>query len=230
MRCWKRCAPRSGPDAAFGAQYHRRRFLIGEYAVPRRDPRVDAYIANAADFARPILEHLRDIVHRTCPDVEETLKWRMPTFMHHGMLCGMGAFKQHCTFGFWKHKLVVGDDKDESAMGQFGSITRVSELPAQKVLAGFIRKAMQLNESGVKVPRARAVPRPAPKAPADFAAALKKNKKAAVAYAAFSPSCKREYVEWINEAKREETRAKRLATAIEWISQGKQRNWKYMNC
>ena len=195
-----------------------------------RDPRVDAYIANAAAFARPVLEHLRGIVHRACPDVEETLKWRMPTFMHHGMLCGMAAFKQHCTFGFWKHKLVVGDARDESAMGQFGCITSVKDLPAPKVLAGYIRKAMLLNEAGVKAPRKRAAPRPAPRAPTDFAAALKKNGKAAAVYAAFSPSAKREYVEWISEAKRADTRAKRLATAIEWIAQGKQRNWKYMNC
>lgn len=198
--------------------------------MPSRDPRVDDYIANAADFAKPILEHLRGIVHRTCPDVEETLKWRMPTFMHHGMLCGMAAFKQHCTFGFWKHKLVVGGDQDESAMGQFGCLKSVKDLPAPKVLAGYVRKAMQLNESGAKVPRARTAPRPAPKAPDDLAAALKKNRKAAAVYAAFSASAKREYVEWISEAKRDETRAKRLATAIEWIAQGKQRNWKYMNC
>ena len=198
--------------------------------MPSRDPRVDAYIDAAADFAKPILEHLRTLVHRACPQAEETLKWGMPTFMYHGILCGMGAFKQHCVFGFWKHKLVVGVERDDTAMGQFGCITSVKDLPSAKLLSGYIKKAMQLNEQGVTVPRARKTPRPAPKVPDDLAAALQKNKKAASVYAAFSPSAQREYVEWITEAKRDETRAKRLATAVQWIAEGKQRNWKYMNC
>jgi len=198
--------------------------------VSKHDPRVDAYIDDAADFAQPILKHLRALVHRHCPQAEETLKWRMPTFMYHGMLCGMAAFKQHCAFGFWKHKLVVGVERDDSAMGQFGCVKSVKDLPSPKLLACYIKKAMQLNEEGVSVPRARARPRPAPKAPDDLAAALKRNRKAAAVYAAFSPSAQREYVDWISEAKRDETRAKRLATAVEWIAEGKQRNWKYMNC
>ena len=198
--------------------------------MSKRDPRVDVYIDDAAEFAQPILRHIRELVHRHCPDTEETLKWRMPTFMYHGMLCGMAAFKQHCAFGFWKHKLVVGVERDDSAMGQFGCVKSIKDLPSPKQLAGYIKKAMQLNEEGVTVPRARSKPRAAPKAPDDLAAALKKNKKAAAVYAAFSPSAQREYVDWISEAKREDTRAKRLATAIEWIAEGKQRNWKYMNC
>ena len=198
--------------------------------MSKRDPRVDAYIDDAAEFAQPILKHIRELVHRHCPQAEETLKWRMPTFMYQGMLCGMAAFKQHCAFGFWKHKLVVGVERDDSAMGQFGCVKSVKDLPSPKLLAGYIKKAMQLNEQGVAVPRARSKQRPAPKAPDDLAAALKKNRKAAVVYAAFSPSAQREYVDWISEAKREETRAKRLATAVEWIAEGKQRNWKYMNC
>jgi uncharacterized protein YdeI (YjbR/CyaY-like superfamily) len=201
-------------------------------AVSTRDPRVDAYIANSAEFAQPILVHLRDVVHKACPQVEETLKWRMPTFMYHGMLCGMAAFKQHCTFGFWKHELVVGKQKagDRQAMGQFGCITRLADLPSRKMLAGYIKKAMQLNEDGVKAPRATPKHKPAPRVPDDLAAALKKNRKAAATFAAFSPSNQREYVEWVSEAKREETRSKRLATAIEWLAEGKPRNWKYMNC
>jgi uncharacterized protein YdeI (YjbR/CyaY-like superfamily) len=198
--------------------------------VATRDPRVDAYIAKSADFAKPILEHVRALVHKHCPDVEETMKWRTPTFMHHGMLCGVAAFKQHCTLGFWKHKLVVGHERDDDAMGQFGRVTSVGDLPPPKILAGYIKKAMQLNEEGVSIPRARAKPRPAPGAPEDLAAALKKNKKARAVFEAFSPSAKREYVEWITEAKREDTRAKRVATAVEWMAEGKQRNWKYMNC
>jgi uncharacterized protein YdeI (YjbR/CyaY-like superfamily) len=187
-------------------------------------------MAKSADFAKPIIDHLRELVHATCPPVEETIKWGMPTFMYHGMLCGIGAFKQHCTFGFWKHRLVVGTGRYDDAMGQFGCITKVGDLPPKRELAALIRKAMQLNEEGVKVPKTRARPRPAPKAPADLAAALKKNAKAAATYTAFSPTNKRDYVEWITEAKREETRSKRVAQAVEWIAEGKPRNWKYMNC
>jgi uncharacterized protein YdeI (YjbR/CyaY-like superfamily) len=198
-----------------------------------RDPRVDAYIDHAADFARPILMHIRETVHRNCPQVEETLKWRMPTFMYHGMLCGMAAFKQHCSFGFWKHALVVGADGGPEGgadgMGQFGKITKVSELPPPRALAGYIRKAMQLNEQGVTAPRATAKRRTLA-VPDDLTIALKNNRKAAATFEAFSPTNKRDYVEWIVEAKREETRSKRLAQAIEWMAEGKPRNWKYMNC
>ena len=200
--------------------------------MPARDPRVDAYIASSAEFSRPILEHVRDVVHRACPQVEETLKWRMPTFMHHGMLCGMAAFKQHCMFGFWKHELVVGTEQagDEQAMGQFGRVMRVADLPSTKMLTGYIKKAMQLNKEGVKAPRATPKRKPAPRVPDDLGAAFKKNRKAAATFAAFSPSNQREYIEWLIEAKREETRTKRLATAIKWLAEGKVRNWKYLHC
>ncbi|HXR63679.1 MAG TPA: YdeI/OmpD-associated family protein [Rudaea sp.] len=196
-----------------------------------RDPRVDAYIANAPDFAKPILVHLRELVHRNCPQVEETLKWRMPTFMHHGMLAGMAAFRQHCSFGFWKHELVVGKELAGSpqGMGQFGKVTKISELPSASALAAYIKRAMKLNEEGVKAPRATPKKR-ALTMPPDLAAALKKNRRAAAAFAAFSPSNQREYIEWLVEAKRDETRARRLSQAIEWIAEGKPRNWKYMNC
>lgn len=200
-----------------------------------RDPRIDAYIARAPEFARPILTHLRAVVNAACPDADETLKWSMPCWTYAGaILCNMAAFRQHATFGFWKGSLILpadGSDR-ESAMGQFGKITKVSELPSKKILTGYVRQAMKLNEDGVKVPeRVRAAtPRPAPETPGDLAAALKANKAATAAWDAFSPSCKREYVEWITEAKREQTRQKRLVQAIEWIAEGKQRNWKYQNC
>jgi uncharacterized protein YdeI (YjbR/CyaY-like superfamily) len=198
----------------------------------KRDSRVDAYIAKSADFAKPILTHLRDIVHAACPPVEETMKWSFPHFMYHGMLCGMAAFKQHCTFGFWKGELVVGraSAADERAMGQFGRITSVTGLPSPKTLTAYIRKAAALNEGGVKVARARPKARPEAAIPDDLSAALKRSRKAATAFAAFSPSQRREYVEWIVEAKREETRTKRLAQAVEWIGAGKTRNWKYEKC
>jgi len=197
--------------------------------MSKTDPRVDAYIAAAPDFAKPILAHLRAVVHRACPEVEETLKWRMPTFTYHGLLCGMAAFKQHVSFGFWKHALVMGEGVERVGMGSFGKVTNIAELPAKSELSAYIKKAMQLNESGVKaprVPRKRAVL----PVPAELTAALKTNRKAAATFAAFSPSCQREYIEWITEAKREETRSKRLAQAVDWMAEGKVRNWKYLNC
>jgi len=200
-----------------------------------RDPRIDAYISNAPEFARPILVHLREVVHAACPGVEETMKWSMPSFVYAGgILCGMAAFKQHATFGFWKGRLIVPGDggSNESAMGQFGRITKVSELPSKKVLAGYVKQAMKLNEEGVKDP-ARTRPdksKPAPATPNVLLAALKKNNQAKATFDAFSPSCKREYIDWINEAKREETRQRRVAQAVEWIAEGKQRNWKYQAC
>jgi uncharacterized protein YdeI (YjbR/CyaY-like superfamily) len=203
--------------------------------MPKTDKRVDAYIAGAAEFAQPILRHFREVVHATCPEVEETIKWRMPTFMYAGgMLCGIAAFKQHCALGFWKSELIVPAGKldNEQAMGQFGRITKLSELPPKKELVGYIKQAMKLNEQGVTVPsRAkRDKPRPVSATPDDLVAALRKNKQAKATFEAFSPSCKREYVEWIVEAKREETRSKRVAQAVEWMADGKKRNWKYENC
>jgi uncharacterized protein YdeI (YjbR/CyaY-like superfamily) len=199
----------------------------------KRDPRIDAYIDNAAEFARPILGRLREIVHEACPEVEETLKWSAPSFLHAGgILCGMAAFKQHASFGFWKHALVVGEGVPRDGMGSFGKLTSLKDLPPKKELVALIRKAMQLNEEGVKTPGVRksSTPKPAPVAPEDFVAALKKNRQARATFEGFPPSQQREYVDWITEAKRDETRQKRLTQAIEWLAEGKQRNWKYMNC
>ena len=196
----------------------------------KRDARVDAYIARSAEFARPILSHLREIVHSACPDVEETLKWNAPHFMYRGMLAGMSAFKAHCAFGFWKGSLVTGGDGglESRAMGQFGRITSLDDLPPTRVIAGYVKQAMKLNEEGIRAPRSRKAPTPDPEMPAELAAALRKNAKARATFEAFSPSHRREYVEWIAEAKGEETRQRRLASAIEWMAEGKARNWKYM--
>lgn len=196
-----------------------------------KDPRIDAYIAKSADFAKPILAHIRDVVHSTCPEVEETMKWSMPTFMHHGILCGMAAFKAHAAFNIWKGSEIVGTDGEREAMGQFGRITTLSDLPSKKVLAGFIRKAMARNESGVKSPAARK-PASARKVvpttpPPDFKAALDANAKARATFDAFSPSNRKEYIEWIIDAKRDETRQRRLRDAIVMLAEGKTRNWKY---
>ncbi len=194
----------------------------------KQDKRIDAYIARAPEFARPILNHLRAVVHESCPDVQETLKWSMPSFEYHGLLCGMAAFKQHATFGFWKGKLILdrsGRDLDD-AMGQFGRLTSVKDLPAKRVLAGHVKKAMALNEAGTTVKRAMK-PRAVLKMPRDLKAALAKNRKALATWDGLPPSAKRDYLEWVLEAKQEATRARRIATSVEWIAEGKRRHWKY---
>ncbi len=196
-------------------------------AVVKPDPRVEAYIANAAPFARPILVHLRKLVHTTCPEAEETIKWSFPAFMYHGILCGMAAFKEHCSFGFW-HPL-MRDIGDKRGMGNYGRITSIKDLPADGVLKKQIKTAMAHHASGIKPPKTTK-PRQKLSTPADLVAALKKAPKALATFEAFSPTNKRDYIEWITEAKRPETRAKRLATSVEWLAAGRKRNWKYENC
>ena len=196
--------------------------------MPRKDPRIDAYIAKSAKFAQPILKHLRALVHESCPDVVETIKWSMPHFDYEGVLCGMAAFKQHVTFGFWKGKLLL-DTKGlpvDEAMGQFGRITSVSDLPSVRAIAGYVKKAMKLNEDGVVVKREVKARKPIAM-PAVLRSALVKAPKARATYDGLSPSHRREYLEWVTEAKTEATRDKRIATTIEWLSEGKHRNWKY---
>lgn len=197
-----------------------------------RDARIDAYIAKSAEFAKPILNHLRDVVHAACPEVEETMKWSFPHFMYKGMLCSMASFKEHCAFGFWKGSLVLGNNgKAEEAMGSFGRITKLSDLPSKKVLSSYIKAAMKLNDDGVKSPtRTKSKEPKEVVVPDDLASMLQANKKALETFEKFRPSHKREYIEWINEAKTEATRSRRLQTAIEWMAEGKPRNWKYMNC
>lgn len=197
-----------------------------------KDPRVDMYITKSADFARPILEHLRSLVHKACPDVQETMKWSFPHFDYKGTMCSMAGFKQHCSFGFWKASLMKDPDKiltttGAEAMGHFGKITRLKDLPSNKIMIKYIKEAAKLNVAGVKVVRTKATLKKQPKTPPDFLAALKKNKAALVRFESLPPSHKREYIEWIVEAKRQETRAKRITTAVEWIAKGKSRNWKY---
>ena len=204
--------------------------------MPKKDPRVDAYIAKSADFARPILNRLRKLVHSACPEVVETLKWSMPSFEYKGILCGFAAFTHHATFGFWKGDLMFAGDQGaqkraNEAMGHFGRLTKLSDLPGGKLLLGYIKEAMRLNDQGIKK-AAKPRPKVKPKlvVPPILLAALKKNAKAKAAFDAFSYSHKKEYVEWITEAKQEATRASRLATTIEWLSEGKSRNWKYERC
>ena len=194
-----------------------------------KDPRIDAYIAKSADFARPVLEHLRQVVHEACPETTEALKWGIPHFVHAGKnLAHMAAFKAHCGFGFWQREAVTETVKNDPAMGQLGRITTVKDLPPKAQLKQMVRKAMALIDAAETAPRApKAAPKPAPTPPADLLAALRRNAAARKAFEAFSPSQQRDYVEWLEEAKREETREKRLAQAIEWMEEGKERNWKY---
>ena len=194
------------------------------------DPRVDAYIAKSADFAKPILKHLRKVVHAGCVNVEETIKWGFPHFDYKGVMCGMAGFKDHCSFGFWKAALIFGTNETvREGMGHLGKITSISDVPDEKTLIAYVRKAGELNEKGIKAPDRSARKKKKPLAPpAYFDAALAKNSKARKTFDDFSPSHRREYIEWITEAKRKETRQQRLATSIKWLAEGKPRNWKYM--
>lgn len=195
---------------------------------------VDAYIANAAPFARPILKKIRRLFHRADPRIEEAIKWGTPHFVHKGIVGGMAAFKRHASFGFWKGRLL---DDPAGILGEVGEgsmcmvkLERVSELPADEVLLGYIRQAVELNEKEIKAPKAGRRKKAARKVevPDDLAAALEKNERARATFEGFGPSHKREYVEWIAEAKRDSTRSRRLATALQWLAEGKPRNWKYM--
>lgn len=198
----------------------------------KRDKRIDAYILKSADFAIPILTHLRELVHLACPDVEEALKWSFPVFEYKGIMCNMAAFKQHCTFGFWKaslmkDKTLVKNAESESAMGHLGKIKSLKDLPSDKIIIAYIKEAAKLNEAGVKVIKKK------PEkiklvTPPYFIKALKSNKAALKTFEGFSYSNKKEYIQWITEAKAEATRDKRIETALEWLAEGKIRNWKYI--
>jgi uncharacterized protein YdeI (YjbR/CyaY-like superfamily) len=192
-----------------------------------RDPRIDTYIAKAAPFAQPILAHFREIVHAAVPGVTESVKWSMPAFEYEGPLCNMAAFKAHCSIGFWKGSLLFPENpRANEAMGHLGRITSIKNLPAKKELIRILKEAARLNEEGVKIERVKKAPAPV-ETPPDLTAALKKNAKARKTFDAFPPSHRREYVEWITEAKTEPTRKRRLEQAVEWMSEGKSRNWKY---
>ena len=196
-----------------------------------RNKQIDAYIASAPDWAQPILTSLRDTVHAACPEAEEAVKWSRPAFMYHGkILAGMVAFKQHAALYFWNGSQIVPDrpTTGDGAASQFGRLTSLEDLPPKKTITAHVKKAMELIDAGVKPARAPAKKRPALATPDYFMAALKKNRKALAAFEMFSPSHRREYIEWITDAKTDATRDKRVAQAVEWMSEGKPRNWKYM--
>lgn len=194
--------------------------------MPAIDPRIDAYIAAAPAFAQPILQHIRAVIHQACPQVEETIKWSRPHFQYKGMLCQMSAFKAHCALGFWKGKLLFPESPQEG-MGHFGRITAITDLPSEKALGDIIRQAMKMNDEGEKAP---AHERPAARAlevPQAMQTALAANAQAQASFDKGSASFRREYVDWVAGAKTEATRSRRLQQAVEWLAEGKARNWKY---
>jgi uncharacterized protein YdeI (YjbR/CyaY-like superfamily) len=191
-----------------------------------RDPRIDAYLSKAQPFAQEILTHLRDLVHDTIPEVQETIKWGMPHFEYKGILCHMAAFKQHCAFGFWHHAEVTGQTERDAGMGSLGKITSVGDLPATRVLTGYLQKAKALNEAGVKKAPARKAAAPIEVPPA-LAQALDRHPAARQQFDAMSPGHRREYCAWIAGAKQEATRERRIEKALEQIAEGKSQNWKY---
>lgn len=203
--------------------------------MSKKEKAIDAYIAKSDAFAKPILNHIRELVHAACPDVEEKIKWSFPHFDYKGeMMCSMAAFKQHATMGFWKAALMkdvtlLETARSEEAMGHLGKITSLKDMPSDKKLTGYIKEAMKLNELGKKLP---SKPKPTEKkeiaVPDYFMKAISKNKKALQHFENFSYSNKKEYVEWIAGIKSEETKMKNIATAVEWISEGKIKNWKYL--
>lgn len=202
------------------------------FMAVKKDKRVDAYIAKAQPFAQPILKHIRKLIHEVVPDVEETIKWGMPSFDYKGPIFGLASFKAHCSFYFWKAALMKDAELFEKnraeGMGNFGRITAISDLPKDKLMKQYLLEAKRLNEENVKLPKkSRAVVEETEVHP-DFEKALKKNKAAREFFQTSSPSCRKEYNNWINEAKRDETRNKRIEQAVEWLSEGKQKNWKYM--
>ena len=194
--------------------------------MPHSDPRIDAYIEKAQPFARPILQYLREVVHDASPEIEETIKWGGPFFTYNGPLCSMAAFKQHCAFGFWKGALVVDDAPEVEGAGQFGKITKIEDLPAREMLVAYVLRAMELNDSGA-VPGRRKAPKPELEMPADFDSALDANPAARAAFDAFPPSHRREYIEWIIDARRDDTRRRRIEKAVSQIAESRSLNWKY---
>ena len=204
--------------------------------MPPKDKRIDAYIAKAQPFAQPVMKKLRELVHKACPDVTETIKWGMPSFEYKGPMFGFASFKQHCVGGFWKHKLLndsknyLGERKNQGgdAMGNLGRMTSINDLPPDKAIIDFIKQHMKLNDEGIKVEKKKPAAKKEIETPKELIAALNKNKKAKTTFENFSPSGKREYVTWITEAKSEDTKNKRLVTAIQWMEEGKPRLWKYM--
>ncbi len=194
-----------------------------------KNPKVDEYIANSKEFAQPILKKLRALVHHAHPDIEEKIKWGMPSFEYKGMLFGMSSFKNHCAFGFWKQKLIKGLDGSEDGMGSLGKLKSLEDLPSDEILLMLMKEAVLLNEKGIQLPKVTQKSQEM-EVPNSLLEALEKQPKAKDVFENFSPSHRKEYIMWIVEAKQEATKQKRIAQTIEWLNEGKKRNWKYENC
>lgn len=199
-----------------------------------RNPKFDAYISRAPQFAQPILSHLREVVHQGCPETTETIKWGFPNFEYKGILCSMAAFKQHCAFGFWKGS-IMSDPKNvmaqigRTSMGQFDRISSLSDLPSDKILLSYIKEAMKLNDDDIKLPqRSKPKSEKVLKVSPYFQKELRKNKASLKTFEGFSYSNQKDYVEWVEESKTDATLEKRMETAIKWMAEGKIRNWKYV--
>jgi uncharacterized protein YdeI (YjbR/CyaY-like superfamily) len=193
---------------------------------------VDEYIENAAEFAKPILTRIRRAFHKADPDVIETVKWRMPHFEYKGVLGSMAAFKNHVNWGFWKAPQMADPDGILKSVGEGGrvfgdKVTDIAQLPAEETIVRYVKEAMRLNDEKVKVVRKPKAPAADVPMPPELESALAKNAAARRKFDAFPPSHRREYIQWIAEAKQEATRTKRATTAVEWITEGKSRNWKY---
>ena len=196
-----------------------------------RDPRIDDYIARKASFAKPILEHVRARVHAVVPHVEETLKWSAPAFTLDGkILLIMAAFKAHAALNFWRGQELRGSEASGDAMGQFGKLTSLADLPPNAELDALIRQSVDLAATAPAPRKLKHEPKPPAGVHPEFAAALDVNQKAKATLDSFSPSARRDYLDWIAEAKEDATRSKRIATAVEWLTEGKKRHWKYENC
>jgi uncharacterized protein YdeI (YjbR/CyaY-like superfamily) len=200
------------------------------------NPEIDRYIEKSAEFAQPILNHIRKVVHDACPDVEEQMKWSFPNFVYKGsILCHMASFKKHCAFGFWQGALIedthgILNSSETNAMGNLGRISSVADLPKDDVLRTYIIQAMMLIDTGVKRSKPKTSSNSASVShdlPECLREALEKSTKAKATFEIFSPSKRKDYIVWINEAKTEATKQKRLETAIEWLEEGKSRHWKY---
>jgi len=200
--------------------------------MPLTDPRVDAYIEKSQPFAQPILHHLRKLVHKACPDIHETIKWGFPNFEYKGLVCSMASFKAHCAFSFWKAALMRDAHKflspsGKTAMGHFNRITTLNDLPSETIMIDYIHEAVSLNKAKMAVPKKQRTSTDPEPASQSFLAALKENPIALSNFERMPAGHRREYIQWINEAKTDPTRLKRITTAVEWISEGKGRNWKY---
>ncbi len=194
-----------------------------------RNPEIDDYIAGSGEFAQPILNKLRKLIHETHPDIEETIKWGMPNFEYKGLLVNMAAFKSHCSFGFWKQKLIKGLESESKSMGDFGKIKSLNDLPSDEIVLKLMEEAFDLNERGIKLPKKSKIKKELI-IPDYLVEILVGNRKAKSVFDGFSYSHQKEYVEWIVEAKRESTRENRIVQMLKWLEEGKHRNWKYENC